>query len=91
MNEIFFEVALDIAARWSISNSKLKEPVACGRKAIQIRRSRAWVAFSEIARGKARHATKKGWEMDLIKFWINLSADAQMFFAVRVMPLQGSL
>ena len=67
MPEIFSEVAIDIAARWSSSNSELKEPVVCGPKALEQRLSRAWATFSEIARGKAQKATKEEWEPRLDK------------------------
>ena len=42
MQEIFSEVATEIAIRWSTSNSKFKEPVVCGQKATEQRLSRAW-------------------------------------------------
>lgn len=67
MQEIFYEVAIDIAARWSSSNGDMKEPVVCRRKAIEQRFSRAWATFSEIARDKARKATKEEWEPRLDK------------------------
>src|SRR6218665_308771 len=62
MQEIFCKVALEIAERWSTSNSELKEPIVCGPKATELRLSRGWSTFSEIARGKARKATKEQWE-----------------------------
>src|SRR6218665_146772 len=62
MQEIFCKVALEIAERWSTSNNELKEPIVCGPKAIEIRLSRGWSTFSEIARDKARKATKEQWE-----------------------------
>ena len=47
--------------------TEFKEPVVCGRKAIEQRFSRAWATFSEIARGKALKATKEEWETRLDK------------------------
>ena len=67
MQGIFSEVAIEIAIRWSTSNSEFKEPVVCGRKAIEQRLSRALATFSEIARGKAPKATKEEWETRLDK------------------------
>lgn len=67
MQEIFSEVANEIAVRWSSSNSELKEPVVCGPKAIEQRLSRGWATFSEIARGKARKDTKEQWDQRLDK------------------------
>jgi len=67
IQEIFSEVAIEIAIRWSTSNREFKEPVVCGRKAIEQRLSRAWATFSEIARGKALKATKEEWETRLDK------------------------
>ena len=69
MQQIFSEVALEIAGRWSISNSELKEPIVIGPKAIEQRLSRAWSTFSEIARDKARIATKEQWEPKLDKLF----------------------
>ena len=69
MQEIFSEVAIDIAARWSSSNSELNEPVVCSEKAVQLRLSRAWATISEIARGKARKAIKEEWEPRLDKLF----------------------
>ena len=60
MQEIFS------TARWSSSNSELKEPVVCGPKAIE-RGSVGLGPHSEIARGKARKATKEEWEPRLDK------------------------
>jgi len=67
MQEIFCKVALEIAERWSTSNNELKEPIVCGPKAIELRLSRGWFTFSEIARDKARKATKEQWEPKLDK------------------------
>src|SRR6218665_1670842 len=67
MQEIFCKVALEIAERWSTSNNELKEPIVCGPKAIELRLSRGWSTFSEIARDKARKATKEQWEPKLDK------------------------
>ena len=67
MQEIFSEVALEIAERWSSSNNELNEPIVCGPKAIEQRLSRGWSTFSEIARDKARKATKEQWEPKLDK------------------------
>src|SRR6218665_1770602 len=65
MQEIFCKVALEIAERWSTSNNELKEPIVCGPKAIELGLSRGWSTFSEIARDKARKATKEQWEPKL--------------------------
>ena len=65
--EIFSDVALEIAERWSSSNHDLKEPIVCGLKAIEQRLSRGWSTYCEIAWNKARKATKKQWEPKLDK------------------------
>src|SRR6218665_3791328 len=62
MREIFCKVALEIAERLSTSNNELKKPTVCGPKATELRLSRGWSTFSEIARNKARKATKEQWE-----------------------------
>ena len=62
MQEIFSNVANEVAERWLISNTEFKEPIVCGTKAIALRINRSWSAFSKIARHKSQKANKKCWE-----------------------------
>ena len=48
MHEILSKVAHEAAERWYISNTKFKEPIICGTKAIELR-LRGWSAFSKLA------------------------------------------
>ena len=67
MQEIFSNVANEVAERWLISNTEFKEPIVCGTKAIALRVNRSWSAFSKIARHKSQKANKKCWEPKLDK------------------------